>query len=176
MQSFDAQQLESHLRRLGEVARAQNITIDMVIVGGAAMALGFGTRRSTHDVDMVRATPSLEIVKGLARVVAEERSLGDRWLSADAVMFAPTIADGPVLLDSDGIRVRRVADEQLLAMKLDAMRDDVDRADAIVVATRLGLSRDSAELAIAPYVRTERYRRACDELEEIWDEVRHAPR
>jgi len=61
--------------------------------------------------------------------------------------------------------------EQLLASKLDAMRDDVDRSDAIIIAAHLGMAQSSAELAIAPYLKPERYFRACEELEDIWQEV-----
>jgi hypothetical protein len=74
------------------------------------------------------------------------------------------------------MRVHAVTLEQLLASKLDAMRDDVDRADAVAVAAELGLARTSTELAIAPYVRPERYTRACEELTDIWAEVEDARR
>lgn len=56
------------------------------------------------------------------------------------------------------------------------MRDDVDRADAISVAAELGLAQESTELAIARYLRPDRYKRACEELADIWAEVESARR
>jgi hypothetical protein len=56
------------------------------------------------------------------------------------------------------------------------MRDDTDRADAVITATALGLAQSSTELAIAPYLRAERYARACQELSDIWPEVEDARR
>jgi hypothetical protein len=120
--------------------------------------------------------PSRELLAELAATVAREDGLSPRWLSDEAAHFAPSVSTGKLIFEAPGIRVHAVTLEQLLASKLDAMRDDVDRADAVTVAVELGLARTSMELAIAPYLRPERYARACEELEDIWPEVEDARR
>lgn len=174
--AFDAAKIGQLLTKLGVHAAARGVVLELTIAGGAAIALGFGARRSTHDIDVVRAAPSTVVLTELAREVAQEEHLGERWISDEAARFAPVVADGPVVHESRGIRVRTVTDVQLLAMKLDAMRDDVDRADAVVIAARLGFDQTSTELSVAPYVPRDRYRRACHELDDIWPEVEHARR
>ena len=46
-------QIEQALRRLGEIAVSHGETIEALIVGGAAMILGYNARPSTRDVDGV---------------------------------------------------------------------------------------------------------------------------
>lgn len=172
--AFDATQIEQLLTKLGQRAVGRGLTLELTIAGGAAMALGLGARRSTHDIDVVQVAPSRAVLLELAAEVASAEQLSERWISDDAARFAPAVSVGPVVHDAPGIRVRTVSDEQLLAMKLDAMRDDVDRADAVALATRLGFDQTSTELAIAPHLPRDRYKRACYELDDIWPEVEDA--
>lgn len=39
------------LARLGELSYREHIQLDVFMVGGGAIAIGYGTRESTHDVD-----------------------------------------------------------------------------------------------------------------------------
>jgi len=176
---FDAERIRELLKRAGELAVLRQRELELVLVGGAAIALLFGSRRTTRDIDVVDVQPSRELLVEVAAEIAREYDLPPRWLSDEATRFVAGVAGcsrGQLVFDAPGIRAYAVALEQLLASKLDAMRDDVDRADAIAVASALGLALDSTELAIAPYLRAERYQRACQELRDIWLEVEHACR
>jgi predicted nucleotidyltransferase len=172
--TFDSDQLRALLSRVGALAVIRGVDLQLTTVGGAAVALLFGTRRVTRDIDVVEVQPSREILDEIATAIAHEEGLPARWLSDEAARFVRVVSKGPLLFEGPGIRVHAVSLEQLLASKLDAMRDDVDRLDAVIVAARLGLAQSSLELAIAPYLRPERYKRACDELEDIWQEVEDA--
>ena len=172
--TFDADQLRALLTRVGALATQRGTELELVAMGGAAIALLFGARRVTRDIDVVQVRPSREVLAELAGAVAREDGLPERWLSDNAAHFAPVVSIGPLLFEAPGVRVHAVAFEQLLASKLDAMRDDVDRADAVTVAVHLGMARTSLELAIAPFLRPERYARACEELEDIWQEIEDA--
>ena len=46
-------QIEEALRRLGELAHAQDQVIELLAVGGAVMVLAYDARLATHDVDAV---------------------------------------------------------------------------------------------------------------------------
>lgn len=174
--TFDANDLRGLLARLGEVAAERGVALELVALGGAAIALLFDSRRTTRDVDVVNARPSRELVLELAAQVAQERGLPANWLSDDAAKLVPKVTVGRLLFQASGIRLHALALEQLLATKLDAMRDDVDRADAVIVAAELGFTLTSTELAIAPHLKPERYNRACAELRDIWEEVERARR
>jgi hypothetical protein len=174
--TLDAGQLRELLTRLGALATDRGVELDLVALGGAVIALLFESRRTTRDIDLVEIYPSREFVTDLAAQVSRENGLSPRWLSDEAARFARSVSRGRLLFEAPGIRLYAVTHEQLLASKLDAMRDDVDRADAVVVASALGLTRSSTEPAIAPYIQPERYARACQELNDIWAEVEDARR
>ena len=50
MATFTRQEIESGLRKLGELAQAKGLKIQLTLVGGAVMVLRFGARLSTRDV------------------------------------------------------------------------------------------------------------------------------
>ncbi|MFL5802420.1 MAG: DUF6036 family nucleotidyltransferase, partial [Roseiflexaceae bacterium] len=126
------------LERLGQLALANGYTLHLVIVGGAAMVLGYNARQSTHDIDaLFLPPPEAHIVRAWARVIAQEYCWTDDWLNDAAKGYLVGLSSGPVLLEAPGIEVRQPAVEQLLAMKLCAWRDDVDIADASRLLTDL---------------------------------------
>jgi hypothetical protein len=119
------------LDRVGQLALADGYTLHLVIVGGAAMVLGYNARQSTHDIDaLFLPPPETHIVRAWARIIAHECGWTDDWLNDAAKGYLVGLSSGPVLLEAPGIEVRQPAVEQLLAMKLCAWRDDVDIADA----------------------------------------------
>lgn len=70
------------LKRLGKLALDQGTMIDLVIVGGAAMALGYDARESTRDVDVIILAPmEAAAVRVLAHRVGEERGWPADWLN-----------------------------------------------------------------------------------------------
>lgn len=175
LKTFDAAQIRGLLQRMGALATARGADLDIVMLGGAAIALLFESRRITRDIDVVEAHPQ-DLLTELAVQIAKTEGLAPNWLSDDARRFVIRMSRGPLLVDAPGIRAHAVSLEQLLASKLDAMRDDTDRSDAVLTAAALGLAQSSAELAVAPYLRPERYERACQELSDIWQEVEDARR
>jgi hypothetical protein len=137
------------------------------------MVLEFACREGTRDVDLVAMPEPRHAVAAMAQQVADEVGWRPNWLNDDAGRYVIGHSHGPELLSGPGIRVTRLGTPQMLALKLAAMRDDVDRRDAVVLARSLGLARDSVELAIAPFLHPGKVRDACFELEEIWQEVQH---
>ncbi len=85
MATFTRQEIESGLRKLGELAQAKGLKIQLTLVGGAVMVLRFGARLSTRDVDAVIIfPPEAKIVRELARQVAEENDWPEDWLNDGA--------------------------------------------------------------------------------------------
>jgi len=104
--------------------------VEIVIVGGAAVALQWNRRRTTYDVDVVaEGIPS--VFWDVVAAVGRDKALGAEWLNAAARIKAPT---GPTpgepteVYAGSNLRVYGASAHYVLAMKLIAGRP-VDRAD-----------------------------------------------
>ena len=94
------------LHALGEELAAEGVRGDLFIVGGAAMALAYSTRRSTRDIDGV-FEPKQVIYDAARRVAARHPGLPDDWLNDAVKGFL--LGDDPeatVTFDHPGLRVR----------------------------------------------------------------------
>lgn len=143
---------------------------EVVVMGGAAVALLYGARKATKDVDVLllsRADPVL--VRGAVQRVAEALGLPEDWLNDAAKGFVHGLALGDVLMDEPTLRVHALAPHQLLAMKLSAWRDDVDVDDARLLLSKLSADRDVVWRLIEPYIipgrETKVYYAFCD----LWE-------
>ena len=155
MATFTEQDIRGGLKKLGELAEAKDIHINLVAVGGAVMVLAFGARQSTRDVDAVILEPrEARIVRELAARVADEYGWPNDWLNDGAKGYLRGISDGAMLFKAKGIEVRAPSLEQLLAMKLSAWRDEIDISDARRILQEFAGNRSKDELwgAIEPYL------------------------
>jgi hypothetical protein len=116
------------LQALGDELSRRGIRGQIFIVGGAAMALAYSTRRVTKDIDAVFEPQSA--IYEAALEVAEKLGLPDNWLNdaAKAFMPGPDREARPVP-DIEGIEVSMASPRYLLAMKLMAMRFGEDDED-----------------------------------------------
>ena len=131
MATFSRQDIVDGLKRLGELAAGRGIHIQLTLVGGAAMVLGFDARQSTRDVDVIILAPKeARLVRKLARMVAEEKDWPEDWLNDGAKGYLVGLSSGMPLFSALGIDAQAPSLYQLLAMKLSAWRDDVDISDA----------------------------------------------
>jgi hypothetical protein len=160
--------------RLGELAHAEGKSIDIVVVGGAVMAVYFQSRTSTADVDGI-FEPAPE-TRRWAGVVADDLGLPSEWLNDGAKGYVTVESAGPVLYRSTGIVVRTLALAHLLALKLMAWRDDVDFNDALrilqAVVAEPGIDCSSPEKILElvdPYFVSSQRMKASYALEELWE-------
>ena len=112
-------ELGTALRALGVELQRRGVQGDLYVVGGAAMALAYDTRRSTRDIDAI-FEPKLVIYEAAARV-ADELGLPADWLN-DGVKGFLVGADpyeAPVL-EFPGVRVQMASPQMLLALKVNA--------------------------------------------------------
>lgn len=147
MGTFTRNEIEEGLKRLGELAQAKGLHVQLTLVGGAVMVLRFNARLSTRDVDAVILQPrEARLVRELARQVADEFEWIEDWLNDGAKGYLVGISDGPILFQSSGIEARAPSMEQLLAMKLSAWRDDIDISDARRLLQEVGQGRKKDEI------------------------------
>jgi hypothetical protein len=165
-QAFDA--LSAELARTGERA-------EIVVVGGAALVLLFGARETTKDIDAYFLTPSAARMRTAASRVAASLNLPDDWLNDGAKGFLVGVTEGPVLYESESLLARAVSTEQLLAMKLAAWRDAIDRADARLLLTRLNGAQDEVWRLVEPLVPRGQVDKASYAFQDLW-EVLHGTR
>jgi hypothetical protein len=147
MAIFTRAEIEEGLKRLGELAQAKGLYIQLTLVGGAVMVLRFDARPSTRDVDAVILLPrEAKIVRDLAKQVAEEHDWPEDWLNDGAKGYLVGISNGPIVFQAAGIEARAPSMEQLLAMKLCAWRDDIDISDARRLMQEVGKNRKRDEV------------------------------
>jgi hypothetical protein len=125
---FTQARILAALRALGEELTRRGVRGQVFIVGGAAMALAYSTRRVTKDIDAV-FEPKSEIYTAAA-TVAENLGLPEDWLNDAAKAFMPGPDEQALpVADIPGIEVTTASARYLLAMKLMAMRFGEDDED-----------------------------------------------
>lgn len=146
---------ERLLELLGDLAAeldAEGIHGEMFVVGGAAMALAYNTRRATRDMDAV-FEPKVAVYEA-ARRVAEARGLEGDWLNDAVKGFLPGADLGAsVLFERPGLAVRVASARYLLAMKVLAARVERDEDDIRRLFELCGLrtAREGLDLVAATY-------------------------
>jgi predicted nucleotidyltransferase len=120
-------ELERAFTALGERLASRDVTADVFVVGGAAMALAYDAKRVTRDVD-ARFVPH-GIVLEEARRVAEDLGLPPWWLNEQASVYISGKDDPGKrrVFDHSGLRVMAASPEHVFAMKALAARiRDID--------------------------------------------------
>jgi len=138
--SLGQAELSALLTELGGELADQGLRGDLLVVGGAAMALAYDTRRTTRDVDGV-FQPKQRVYEA-AEVVARRHDLEPGWLNDAAKALVPpgTEVGAHVVLDVPGLTVSVPAPEKLLALKVAAARVDRDADDILHLARLCGLT------------------------------------
>jgi hypothetical protein len=116
------------LDELASDLEAQGVHGDLFLVGGAAMALAYSTRRATRDLDAIFEPK--QVIYDAARQIGDRHGLPLDWLNDGVKGFLP----GPdpaatVLFDRPGLTVRIASPRYLFAMKLLAARVERDEDD-----------------------------------------------
>jgi hypothetical protein len=138
---FSPNEIKALLAELLERLNAAQVRGGIRVVGGAAIAMLYGGRAATADID-ASLTPSKDILE-VARQMATERSLPMDWLNDKVLAFIPFEAEL-----TDWLEVMRVGETSLLvakphlllAMKLRANRGLRDASDIEVLLSACKIS------------------------------------
>ncbi len=130
---LDAAAINELLTELSGDLHAQGIRGEMFIVGGAAMALAYNTRRATKDIDAV-FEPKMVVYEAAARIADDHPELDSNWLN-DAVkgLLPGSDPNATVVFDRPGLVVRVASPGYLFAMKVAASRVERDVDDIIAL-------------------------------------------
>jgi hypothetical protein len=141
------------LQALGDELTRQGVRGQIFIVGGAAMAIAYSTRRVTRDIDEV-FEPKASIYEAAAKV-AEELGLPEDWLNDAAKGFMPGEDEDPrPVPDVQGMEITTASPRYLLAMKLLAMRFGEDDEDIEVLIRECGLHSAQEALDLVEHMYT----------------------
>jgi len=146
--SYGPDDIRELLEELSRRLQARGVGADIYLVGGAAIAIEFDSRRSTTDIDAVYHPE--QTVQDVAKDMAQEMRLDPRWLNNAARAYIPDGQDVEAAeLTIAGNLVLRVASPRfLLAMKLAAGRDR-DIPDIAVLCRALHISTAEAAVDVA---------------------------
>lgn len=159
-EAFDA--LSKELSRRGDAAQ-------VAVTGGAALVLLFKARETTKDVDVFILQPDPPRVREAAAQVARDLELPDDWLNDAAKGYFVTVSEGEIVYESSALLVRAVTTEQLLAMKLAAWRDAIDRSDASLLLSKMRGTADEIWSRVEPFVPRSYVDKASYAFDDLWD-------
>lgn len=103
--------------------------------------------------------------------VAERLDLPRDWLNDGAKGYFVGVSTGEVLYDSPALIVHAASTAQLLAMKLAAWRDAIDRADAQLLLSRMTGSADEIWRAVVQFVPPNQGDKASYAFEDLWESM-----
>ena len=113
---------------------------EVLLAGGASMALVYSSRRSTHDIDAI-FEPKSEIAK-IASEIAEQNNLNEDWFNDGVKGFFNSTMNSEVLIELSALTVKTIDAEGLLAMKLASARPETnDQEDAKVLMKHLEIDK-----------------------------------
>lgn len=121
---FTKDNLNDLLKELAKEFRRLNgpsIPAEIILIGGAAVLVGYGFREMTTDVDaIIHASSSM---KDAANRVGDRHGLPNGWLNSDftrTASYSPKLAEFSVYYKtfSTVLQIRMVSAEYLIAMKL----------------------------------------------------------
>lgn len=134
---LSAGDIHSLFEDMAQELSSRGVRAEVFLVGGAAIALAFDSRRVTRDLDAVFA-PTAE-VRSAVRAVAERRGLTDDWLNDAVKGFLPgPDPDRTRFFEDPALVVDVASAEYLLAMKLFASRVETDAEDIALLYRQLG--------------------------------------
>lgn len=147
---MDRDRIVEALTALGRRLADKDLTGELYIVGGAALALAYAERRSTRDIDAV-FEPKMAIYEAAAEVAAE-LELPEGWLNDAVKGFLVPDPEQQQVLDVPGLRCFVASPRILLALKVLAHRVGEDEDDVRLLADILGLTSATQVLALVEEV------------------------
>lgn len=162
LRAFDS--LSAELARRGEHAQ-------FVVAGGAALVLLFEARETTNAVDAYVVRPEASVLRDAINRVASQLDLPPDWLNDNAKDYFLGISLGAPLYESPNLLVRAATTVQLLAMKLAAWRDAIDRGDAQLLLTEMEGSKAEIWTTVKRFIAPHDLQKASYAFEDLWEAV-----
>ena len=140
---MDKEQILALLHELGDELAEEQSYATINVCGGAAIAIAYNNLKSSDDIDAVLTdfddkNKFTECVKR----VGERHNLPHNWLNEDVKIFVNSMKE--ICFTDFGkfgtLSIRIGSEEQMLAMKLFAARENKDLDDAVMLAKTLNIA------------------------------------
>jgi len=132
-------QLLNALKLLGEKLASEGKRGELLLMGGAAMALVHDARDMTKDIDALYEPKS--DINRLTAEIAEEMQLPPDWLNDSVKGFVSAEMEAREFLSFPGIQINSISPEYLLAMKLLSARlSETDLEDIKFLLRKLNIN------------------------------------
>ena len=143
---MDAAELGRMLDELDEELKYAGAKAEVYVFGGAAMILGYGSPRTTDDIDGIISSDRHGDVIRAIRKVGRNNGVAEDWLNETGTAAVPKKPDlGQTTVHSSrNLTVRAAGRRHLTAMKLEAGRQ-IDQEDLTRLVQRFG-PRNAEEL------------------------------
>ena len=140
---MDKEKILKLLRELGDELANEESYATINVCGGAAIAIAYNNLKTSDDIDGVLTDfDSKDKFTECVKRIAKRHNLPDNWLNEDVKIFVNSMND--MCFNDFGkfgaLSIRIVSEEQLLAMKLFAARENKDLDDAVMLARSLNIS------------------------------------
>ncbi|MCL2772603.1 MAG: DUF6036 family nucleotidyltransferase [Oscillospiraceae bacterium] len=152
---MDKEQILKLLNELGDELAKEQSYATINVCGAAAMAIAYNNLKSSDDIDAVLTDfDSRNKFTDCVKRIAERHNLPDNWLNENVKIFVNSMKEKSFIdFGKFGtLSVRIVSEEQLLAMKLFAARENKDLDDAVILAKSLNIvSKDDLNKILYKY-------------------------
>lgn len=131
------QEIEEYLKQLNKKLADMGKYGEMIIGGGAAMTMVWGARDATHDIDALFHPK--EDMRGIIKEIANENNIREDWLNDALKAFLTPQMNSTMFKEYSNLIIRHLNADCMLATKLTAARDKVDRNDAVFLMKKLNI-------------------------------------
>jgi hypothetical protein len=138
MEFMDREDMLRYLEELNSRLKDSNRKSDIIIFGGAAMALVHGAREATQDID-AKYRSFVELRRAI-KSISEDFNINENWLNNDGEHYITEKMLTNLYLEFSNLKVYTLNADCLLAMKLTSARmDSTDMDDSIFLMDLLNI-------------------------------------
>ena len=141
---MNKQDIEKYLRMLGQELLKQQITGEILLVGGAVMLLKVQNREVTKDIDAYFKPEQADRIREAAKAIADREGLAYDWINDGVKGFFYTQPPAERWAEYPGLRVYVPSLDYLFAMKVVAGRpQDIEDIKALAQELKLSNAQDA---------------------------------
>lgn len=141
--SFTEDDVKKALKKLGEVLKSDNESVEVAVAGGVVSLLYFKNRLSTRDIDAVFPDDPWErealksAIKKVGKQLGLETGLDDTWMNDDISAVGIKEKSDITVFEHGGLKLVSASFEEMLSHKLGAYRNKQDVSDAKAIMGEL---------------------------------------
>ena len=122
-----------------ELDNELQVSVDIILLGGAAMILYYGAMRTTTDIDVLFLRGDFSTIRAAIKAVAENHQLEDDWINDAAKGYASIFLSDfyhrlvPQNFNLKNIRIYIIGRPEQIALKIIALREqDLEDLDLLL--------------------------------------------